>query len=202
MVVIPSTPRAKRSIWAQEKLRRLDWSRLRADKRQLDLRGYVTTTADAENKFLEDMPGEIKEVLKWLRRCKIQRPSRPQYGGLFRAVLGSHVRGWCGSSHKPFSLCSRATRPSPNATSDQSSKHCAWLNLGFALRRVVLYRTQDPWTFREGSEARCSKSGLADPHGRPFTSPGWSQATRSSSIACLRGCFRLPGGSPVLRVRI
>ena len=25
----------------------------------------MTTTADAENKFLEDMPGEIKEVLKW-----------------------------------------------------------------------------------------------------------------------------------------
>ena len=46
-------------------MRTLNWSRLRADKRQLDLRGHVTTAADAENQFLENMPGEIQEVLQW-----------------------------------------------------------------------------------------------------------------------------------------
>jgi hypothetical protein len=49
---------------------------------------------------------------------------------------------------------------------------------------------------------RCSKSGPADPPGLPFTSGSWSQATRSPSIVCLRGRFRLQGESPVLGVRI
>ena len=41
-----------------------NWSRSRSNERQLDLRKYGTTVTDAENQFLENMPDEIKEVLR------------------------------------------------------------------------------------------------------------------------------------------
>ena len=47
------------------KERSLNWSRSRSNERQLDLRKYGTTVTDAENQFLENMPDEIKEVLRW-----------------------------------------------------------------------------------------------------------------------------------------
>ena len=34
----------------------------------------MTTATDAENQFLENMPGEIKEVLQWYADGHIQGP--------------------------------------------------------------------------------------------------------------------------------
>jgi len=131
----------------QEKVRSLNWSRLRADKRQLDLRGYVTTTADAENKFLEDMPGEIKEVLKWYADARSSVPAghnMADFAGRFLvamyedgAVLPTNLSA---SAPELLALVLMQHRTSPRSTG-------AWLNLGFALRRVALYRTQDPEDF-------------------------------------------------------
>src|ERR1700728_1804343 len=75
MADIPFTPTAKRSLWEQAKVERLNWSRLRANKRHLDLRGHVRTTADIENQFLEDMPGEIKGVLRWHADAQSRSPA-------------------------------------------------------------------------------------------------------------------------------
>jgi tetratricopeptide (TPR) repeat protein len=128
-------------------VRSLKWSRLRADKRQLDLRGYVTTTADAENKFLEDMPGEIKEVLKWYADARSSAPpghNMADFAGWFLgamyedgAVLPTNLSA---SAPELLVLVLMEHRTSPRSTG-------AWLNLGFALRRVALYRTQDPEDF-------------------------------------------------------
>jgi tetratricopeptide (TPR) repeat protein len=147
MADIPSTPKAKRSLWAQEKVRSLNWSRLRADKRQLDLRGYVTTTADAENKFLEDMPGEIKEVLEWYADARSSVPAghnMADFAGRFLgamyedgAVLPTNLSA---SAPELLALVLMQHRTSPRSAG-------AWLNLGFGLRRVALYRTQDPEDF-------------------------------------------------------
>ena len=78
-------------------MRRLNWSRSRSNERQLDLRGYVTTATDAENQFLENMPGEIKEVLQLVCGWTIQGPSQREHGRFRRAILGRNVRGRSGS---------------------------------------------------------------------------------------------------------
>jgi tetratricopeptide (TPR) repeat protein len=137
-------PRAKRSTWAQEKLRRLNWSRLRSNEHQLDLRGYVTTATDAENQFLENMPGEIKEVLRWHADAQSRGQASQSIadfagrflGGMYEdgAVLPTNHSA---SAPEVLALVLLQHRSNPRSTG-------AWLNLGFALRRGALYRTQDP----------------------------------------------------------
>ena len=117
--------------------------RIGSNERQCDLRKYVTTVTDAENQFLENMPGEIKEVLRWYADGH-QGPGQPKHGRFCREILGRNVRGRRCCSHKPsasapevLALTLLQHRTSPRSTG-------AWLNLGFALRRVALYRAQDP----------------------------------------------------------
>ena len=121
-----------------------NWSRSKSNERQLDLRKYGTTVTDAEKQFLENMPGEIKEVLRWHADAQ----SRGQVsqsiadfagrflGGMYEdgAVLPTNLSA---STPKVLALVLLQHRTSPRTTG-------AWLNLGFALRRVALYRTQDP----------------------------------------------------------
>jgi hypothetical protein len=117
---------------------------LRVNKRLLDLRGYVTTATDAENQFLEDMPGEIKEVLHWHASAQSTVPasqSMAEFAGRFLgamyedgAVLPTNLAA---PAPEILALVLLQHRTSPRSTG-------AWLNLGFALRRVALYRTQDP----------------------------------------------------------
>lgn len=123
---------------------RLNWSRLRANKRKLDLRGHVRTVADVENQFLEDMPGEIKEVLRWHADAQSRGPASQSMadfagrflGGIYEdgAVLPTNLSA---SAPEVLALVLLQHQSSPRSTG-------AWLNLGFALRRVALYRTQDP----------------------------------------------------------
>jgi hypothetical protein len=144
MADIPSTPKAKRYPWAQEKVRRLNWSRLRANNASFILRGHVTTAAQGEKQFLEHMPGEIKELLP---RYADARSSVPvgqivtEFAGRFLeamyedgAVLPTNLSA---SAPEVLALALLQHRVNPQSTG-------VWLNLGFALRRVALYRSQDP----------------------------------------------------------
>lgn len=102
------------------------------------------TTADAENRFLEDMPGEITEVLEWHADAH-SRVSASQsmaefagrfLGGMYEdgAVLPTNLSA---SAPEVLALALLQHRTSPLSAG-------GWLNLGFALRRVALYRTEDP----------------------------------------------------------
>ena len=104
----------------------------------------MTTAAAAENKFLEDMPSEIKEVFQWYADARSSVPAGESMadfagrflGGMYEdgAVLPSNLSA---SAAEVLALTLQQHRTSPRSTG-------AWLNLGFALRRVALYRTQDP----------------------------------------------------------
>ena len=102
------------------------------------------TTVDAENRFLENMPGEITEVLQWHadEHSRVSASqSMAEFAGRFLegmyedgAVLPTNLSA---SAPEVLALALFQHRNSPlNAG--------AWLNLGFALRRVALYRTNDP----------------------------------------------------------
>jgi tetratricopeptide (TPR) repeat protein len=104
----------------------------------------VTTAADVDNQFLGDMPGEIEEVLRWHADGQSKGPASQTMadfagrflGGMYEdgAVLPTNLSA---STPEVLALVLLEHRTSPRSTG-------AWLNLGFALRRVALYRTQDP----------------------------------------------------------
>jgi tetratricopeptide (TPR) repeat protein len=100
---------------------------------------------DVENQFLENMPGEIQEVLSRnadaRSRALVASQSMADFAGRFLggmyadgALLPTNLSA---SAPEVLALVLLQHRTSPRSTG-------AWLNLGFALRRVALYRTQDP----------------------------------------------------------
>ncbi len=104
----------------------------------------MTTTTDAENQFLENMPGEIKEVLHWYA----DGPSRVPASESMTGFAGQFLGGMCedgavvptnlsASAPEVLALTLVQHRTSPLSAG-------AWLNLGFALRRVALYLANDP----------------------------------------------------------
>jgi tetratricopeptide (TPR) repeat protein len=104
----------------------------------------VTTTTDAENQFLENMPGEIKEVLHWYADGQSRIPaskSVAEFAGRFLGGIyedGAVVpRDLSASAPEILALTLLQHRTNPLSAG-------AWLNLGFALRRAALYRTNDP----------------------------------------------------------
>src|SRR5580698_10844699 len=90
------------------------------------------------------MPGEIKEVLKWYADARSSVPAghnMADFAGQFLgamyedgAVLPTNLSA---SAPELLALVLMQHRTSPRSAG-------AWLNLGFGLRRVALYRTQDP----------------------------------------------------------
>src|ERR1700691_2663925 len=102
------------------------------------------TAADAQNRFLENMPGEIIEVLQWHTAAgsKVSASQRMAefagrlLGGMYEdgAVLPAKLSD---SAPEVLALALLQHRTSPLSAG-------AWLNLGFALRRVALYRGDDP----------------------------------------------------------
>jgi len=102
------------------------------------------TAADAQNRFLENMPGEIIEVLQWhtAARSKVSASQRMAefagrfLGGMYEdgAVLPINLSV---SAPEVLALALLQHRTSPLSAG-------AWLNLGFALRRVALCRANDP----------------------------------------------------------
>ncbi len=107
----------------------------------------MTTATDAENQFLEHMPGEIKEVLQWHADGQSRvSPSQSMaefagrfLGGMYEdgAALPTNLSA---PAPEVLALVLLQHRTSPRSTG-------AWLNLGVALRRAALYRTQDPEDF-------------------------------------------------------
>ena len=104
----------------------------------------MTTATDAENQFLENMPGEIKEVLRWyaggpsrVRASESMAEFAGRFlGGIYEdgAVLPTNLPA---SAPEVLALTLLQHRTSPLSAG-------AWLNLGFALRRTALYRANDP----------------------------------------------------------
>lgn len=104
----------------------------------------MTTTTDAENQFLENMPGEIKEVLHWYADGQSRIPASKTVaefagrflGGMYEdgAVIPTDLPA---SAPEVLALTILQHRTSPLGAG-------AWLNLGFALRRAALYRANDP----------------------------------------------------------
>lgn len=103
----------------------------------------MTTTTDAENQFLESMPGEIKDVLHWYADGQSRIPASKSVaefagrflGGIYEdgAVIPTDLSA---SAPEVLALTLLQHRTSPLSAG-------AWLNLGFALRRAALYRTND-----------------------------------------------------------
>jgi tetratricopeptide (TPR) repeat protein len=101
------------------------------------------TAADAQNRFLENMPGEIIEVLQWHAdaRSKVSASQgMAEFAGLFLggmyedgALLPTNLAA---SAPEVLALALLQHRTSPLSAG-------AWLNLGFALRRVALCRAND-----------------------------------------------------------
>jgi len=100
-------------------------------------------TTDAENQFLENMPGEIKEVLHWYA----DGPSRVPASESMTGFAGQFLGGMCedgavvptnlsASAPEVLALSLVQHRTSPLSAG-------AWLNLGFALRRVALHLAND-----------------------------------------------------------
>ena len=97
--------------------------------------------------FLSICIGEIKELIQWYADARSSVPagqSVTEFAGRFLgamyevgAVLPTNLLD---STPEVLALVLLQHRTSPRSTG-------AWLNLGFALRRVALYRTQDPEDF-------------------------------------------------------
>jgi tetratricopeptide (TPR) repeat protein len=102
------------------------------------------TATDAENQFLQHMPGEIKEVLQWYAdgHSKARaRESMTEFAGRFLggmyedgAVVPTNLFA---SAPEVLALTLLQHRTSPLSAG-------AWVNLGFALRRAALHRANDP----------------------------------------------------------
>lgn len=104
----------------------------------------MTTTTDSENQFLENMPGEIKEVLHWYADGQSRIPASKTVAEFAGRFLGGMYED---GAVIPTDLPASA----PEVLALTLLQHCtsplsagAWLNLGFALRRAALYRTNDP----------------------------------------------------------
>jgi len=99
---------------------------------------------NAENQFLENMPDEIKELLRWHADAQSRGRTSQSIadfagrflGGMYEdgAVLPTNLSA---SAPDVLALVLLQHRSSPRSTG-------AWLNLGFALRRAALYRVNDP----------------------------------------------------------
>ena len=103
----------------------------------------MTSVIDTDGRFLEDVPAEIRGVLDWYGAGGPQRaPGQDmmEFAGKFLGALrddGAVVPETpATSAPQVLALVLLHHRSSREETG-------AWLNLGFALRRMALYRTQD-----------------------------------------------------------
>ncbi len=104
----------------------------------------MRTTTDSESKFLADVPTEIKDVLDWfnLERAQgVPPPYLTDFAGSFLNTL--HDDGAVLPDITEDSALKMLALVLLHHTNSPSSAG-AWLNLGLALRRMALYRSQDP----------------------------------------------------------
>lgn len=98
---------------------------------------------DAESRFLENVPTEISQVLDWYRDGQSRASATPvllEFAGKFLGAIyedGAVVpETLSASAPEILALLMLQHQRSPQSAG-------AWLNLGFALRRIALYRAQD-----------------------------------------------------------
>ena len=102
----------------------------------------MTSTADAESRFLVDAPAEIRDVVDWPEAGETQRTrgQMTEFAGKFLDAMhddGAVIPETPGvSAAQMLALVLLHHRRNPENAG-------AWLNLGLALRRMALYRTQD-----------------------------------------------------------
>ena len=95
-----------------------------------------------ESKFLRDAPAEIRDVLDWDDAGQTQRaPTKmTEFAGNFLGAMcedGAAIpETLVGSAPRRLALVLLHHLRNPESAG-------AWLNLGLALRRMALYRTQD-----------------------------------------------------------
>lgn len=103
----------------------------------------MTSLTDTESRFLENVPPEISEVLAWYRDGQPGAPASQvllDFAGKFLGAM--HEDGavvpetLSASAPEILALVLLQHRGSPQGAG-------AWLNLGFALRRMALHRPQD-----------------------------------------------------------
>lgn len=104
----------------------------------------MTGSTDMPSRFLGDAPAEISNVLDWFNAGEARRgppPHLTEFAGRFLGAL--HDDGAVlpditeDSAVQTLALVLLHHVRSPESAG-------AWLNLGLALRRMALYRTQDP----------------------------------------------------------
>jgi len=104
----------------------------------------VSTVVDMESRFLEDVPTEVRDVLSWFSVEQPQGAPSDQlrdFAGRFLAAM--HDDGAVlPETHEELTPQTLALVLLHHVRSPRSTG--AWLNLGLALRRMAVYRTQDP----------------------------------------------------------
>jgi len=104
----------------------------------------VTGATDMPSRFLGDAPTEIRDVLDWFAMGHARRvpPSHlTEFAGKFLGAL--HDDGAVLPDIREDSALQTLALVLLHHTKSPESAG-AWLNLGLALRRMALYRTQDP----------------------------------------------------------
>ena len=97
---------------------------------------------DTEGKFLVDVPSEIRELLDWYHRARVEAPGQEvsEFAGKFLgAMLDDGAVFPFNSAVSPAQTLALVLMHHRRSGEDPG----AWLNLGIALRRMALYRTQD-----------------------------------------------------------
>ena len=104
----------------------------------------MNTVVDMESRFLEDVPTEVRNVLSWFSIEQPQGAPSDQlrdFAGRFLAAM--HDDGAVlPEMHEELTPQTLALVLLHHVRSPRSTG--AWLNLGLALRRMALYRAQDP----------------------------------------------------------
>ena len=104
----------------------------------------MSAVVDMESRFLEDVPTEVRDVLSWFSVEQPQGAPSDQlrdFAGRFLAAM--HDDGAVlPEMHEELTPQTLALVLLHHVRSPKSTG--AWLNLGLALRRMAVYRTQDP----------------------------------------------------------
>src|SRR6516225_1131810 len=105
-------------------------------------RKKATKLLQIESEFLRDAPSEIQAILAWFHegaeRARLS-DQMEHFAGGFLAALYDDGALFPMSKNAAWLLAMVLTQHQRNPT-----QPIAWLNLGLALRRMVLYRSSDP----------------------------------------------------------
>jgi tetratricopeptide (TPR) repeat protein len=104
----------------------------------------VTPAADADGRFLEDIPPEVRDLLEWYGAGQPRHPPSQQVLEFASKFLGALRDDGAVVPRTPAAFAPETLVLVLLHHRSSREDTGAWLNLGFALRRMALYRTQDP----------------------------------------------------------